>query len=89
MRIFQYVKIRKSILQSKCGFLIAFAALKEPGMRKAINSVDINAPKIAWRMSKVEYSVSFHQQQSRLISASNQASCFVGSVCISYRHTEA
>lgn len=75
-------------MQSKCGFLIAFAALKEPGVRKAIHSVNINIRKVAWRMSKAEYSVSFYQQQSRLSSISNQVSCSVGSVCTSYSHTE-
>lgn len=86
MRIFQSLIITKSTVQSKYGFLIASAAMKEPGMQKVVHSVNINIPKVAWRMSTAEYSVDFYQHQSWLHSTSNEVTCFVGSLYVSYSH---
>lgn len=73
-------------MQNKHGFLIASAAMKEPGMRKVVHSVHANIPKVGWRMSTAEYSIDLQQQQSWLSSTSNEVSCFVGSVSVSYSH---
>lgn len=55
-------------------------------MGKVIHSANINVPEIAWRVSTAEYSIDFHQHPLWLSSTSNEVSCFLGSVWVSYSH---